>query len=69
MSTPKALSEISEFDDFGGAINEGENNHYVTDDTQTCNTNHSCGCSRSEASTSAVSHKNSEPSPLWCDLW
>lgn len=30
--------------------------------TETRNMNHSCGCSRSEASTSAKSHKNAKPS-------
>jgi hypothetical protein len=63
ISTPnKPLCEMSEFEDFGDAINEGENHHHVTDHIEACSENHSGGCARPEASTSAVSHKNPEPS-------
>jgi hypothetical protein len=63
MSSPnKSLYEMSEFEDFGEGINEGENHHHVTDDTETYSEDHSGGCARSEISTSAVSHKNPEPS-------
>jgi hypothetical protein len=63
ISSPnKPLCEMSEFEDFGEGINEGENHHRVTDDTETCSENHSGGCARPETSTVAVSHKNPEPS-------
>jgi len=58
----KPLCEMSEFEDFGEGINEGENHHHVTDDTETCSENHAGGYARPETSTSAVSHKNPEPS-------
>jgi len=58
----KALCEMSEFEDFGEGINEGENHPRVTDDTETCSENHAGGCARPETSTSAVSLKNPEPS-------
>ena len=63
MSSPnKPLCEMSEFEDFGEGINKGENHHCVTVDTETCSENHGGGCARLETSTSAVSHKNPEPS-------
>lgn len=70
MSSPnKPLCEMSEFEDLGEGINEGENHHRVTDDTETCSKYHTGGCGRPETSTSAVSHKNPEPSScgVGCD--
>jgi len=55
MSYPNLLSQIPECEEFDSDINEGENTHHITDDIATCNKNHSAGCARSEASTSAVS--------------
>jgi hypothetical protein len=55
MSSPKPLSQIPEFEDFDSAINEGQNTCHITHDIETCNKNHSASCTRSDASTSAVS--------------
>jgi hypothetical protein len=63
MSLPnKPLCEMSEFEDFGEGINEGENHHHVKDDAESCSENHGGGCARPETSISVVSHKNPEPS-------
>jgi hypothetical protein len=62
MSTPnKSLCDLSKFEDFGDAINEGENDRYVTDDSEGYTEHHS-GCARPESSTLATSHKNLEAS-------
>jgi hypothetical protein len=58
----RPLCEMSEFEHFGDAINEGGNHHHVTDDIEACSENPSGGCARPEASTLAVSHVNPEPS-------
>lgn len=55
MSYPNPLSQIPEFEEFDSDTNEGENTRHITDDIATCTKNHSAGCARSEASTSAIS--------------